>query len=146
MGLDHRTAVECRCGGGDQKEVAMPRYKLLAQHYSEEDKLLEADEIVGDGTPHLWTRRPTPQMEALDEAGRQAIEKEMVRAKENKITWTPGVISPIDDLPLTIEATDEKYEKEVEEAAADTDRMAGRERTPAGQVVARTTLADRARR
>jgi hypothetical protein len=111
------------------------RYKLLTQHYSEEDKLLEPETIVGDGTEHLWTRRPTPQMEALDESGRQAIEEEMVRAKENGITWTAGVISPIDDLPLTIEATDEKYKKEVAEAAADTARMAGR-----------ATLADRARR
>jgi hypothetical protein len=122
------------------------KYKLLAQHYSEEDKLLEIDTIVGDGTEHAWTRRPTPQMEPLDEAARTAIEKEMTRAKENHITWTPGVISPIDDLPLTMEAADDKYEKEVAEAAADTERMAGRERSSAGQFVARTTLADRARR
>jgi hypothetical protein len=122
------------------------RYKLLAQHYSEEDKLLEPDEIVGDGTPHLWTRRPTPQMEPLDESGRAAIEEEMVRAKENGITWTKGVISPIDDLPLTMEAADEKYKKEVAEAAADTERMAGRERSAAGLLAGRATLTDRARR
>jgi hypothetical protein len=122
------------------------RYKLLAQHYSEEDKLLEVDTVVGDGTEHAWTRRPTPQMEALDEPARQAVEKEMVRAQQNGITWTSGIISPIDDLPMTMEAADAKYEKEVATAAADTERMAGRERSPTGQFRSAATLADRARR
>lgn len=55
------------------------RYRLLAQHYSEEDKLLEPGTVVGDGTPFLWTRPPTTEMEGLDDASCQAIEREKIR-------------------------------------------------------------------
>ena len=71
----------------------MAKYKLLAQHFSEEDKLLEADTIVGDGTEHKWTRAPTVEMEALDEEGRSCIMKERDRAGEH--------LSPTEDLPMT---------------------------------------------
>lgn len=74
----------------------MAKYKLLAQHFSEEDKLLEPDTLVGDGTEHKWTRPPTVEMEALDEEGRVAIAKERERTGET--------LSPIDDLPMTMGA------------------------------------------
>jgi hypothetical protein len=92
------------------------KYKLLTQHYSEEDKLLEPDTLVGDGTPHLWTRRPTAEMEPLDDEGRALIDKERVRAQEMGITW--GRIAPIDDLPMTGEEANKKYEADVKSVQA----------------------------
>jgi hypothetical protein len=124
------------------------KYKLLSPHFSEEDKLLETDTEVGDGTPHLWTRRPTPQMEALDEGARKALEREMIRARENNIPWIPGRLEPIDELPMTMAETDAKYEKEVAEAVAETEEiaaMAPRQPTPAERRVA-ASIADRIRR
>jgi hypothetical protein len=123
------------------------RYKLLSPHFSEEDKLLEEGIEVGDGTPHAWTRRPTPQMEPLDETARKAIDREMIRARENNIPWIPGRLEPIDDLPMTMAETDAKYEKEVAEAVAETEAMASASRQPtsAERRVA-ASLADRARR
>jgi hypothetical protein len=102
----------------------------LAQHFSEEDKLLEIDTIVGDGTEHKWTRRPTPQMEALDESGRKAIEKEQIRSREFGIPWVAGQISPIDDLPLTMEEADAKYEREVADGRGEVAMAPRRGRPP----------------
>ena len=116
----------------------MAKYKLLSQHYSEEDKLLEVDTIVGDGTEHVWTRRPTPQMEPLDESARQAVETEMIRARERGIPWHAGQIAPLDDLPLTMEEADAKYEREVAAASEPPE--------PPRQFRSAPTLADRARR
>ena len=73
----------------------MAKYKLLAQHFSEEDKLLEPETIVGDGTPHAWTRAPTVEMEALDEEGKKAIELERKRTGET--------LDPTEELPLTMD-------------------------------------------
>jgi len=100
------------------------KYKLLSQHYSEEDKLLEPGTEVGDGTEHKWTRRPTPEMEALDEASKLSLERERIRSGEH--------IAPLDDLPMTMGEADSKYDEEV--AAAQSARR---------QIV---TAADRARR
>jgi hypothetical protein len=86
----------------------MAKYKLLSQHYSEEDKLLEPDTIVGDGTEHKWSRPPTTEMVALDEDGKQQLERERIRAGER--------IAPIDDLPLTMGEVKSKYDREVEAA------------------------------
>ena len=105
----------------------MAKYRLLSQHYSEEDKLLEIGTEVGDGTEHKWTRPPTVEMEALDDAGRAALERERTRAGEK--------IAPIDDLPLTMGEVNAKYDSEVEAAEPIQVRRA-----------ASTTLADRARR
>lgn len=105
----------------------MAKYRLLSQHYSEEDKLLEIGTEVGDGTEHKWTRPPTVEMEALDDAGRAALERERTRAGER--------ISPVDDLPLTMGEVNAKYDQEVEAAEPIQVRRA-----------ASTTLADRARR
>jgi hypothetical protein len=65
----------------------------LAQHFSEEDKLLEPDTIVGDGTEHKWTRTPTVEMEGLDEEGKKAVMKERERTGDH--------LSPTEDLPMT---------------------------------------------
>jgi hypothetical protein len=72
----------------------MARYRLLAQHFSEEDKLLEPGTEVGDGTEHIWTRAPTSEMEALDEEGRQLVARERIRAGEH--------VDPVDALPMTM--------------------------------------------
>jgi hypothetical protein len=69
------------------------RYRLLAQHYSEEDKLLEPGTEVGDGTPYLWTRPPTPEMAGLDEASRAAVEHEKIRCGE-------GGLDPLSQLRM----------------------------------------------
>jgi len=54
----------------------MARYRLLSQHFSEEDKLLEPGTEVGDGCEHLWTRPPTVEMLPLDEDGMDAVARE----------------------------------------------------------------------
>ena len=84
----------------------MAKYKLLSPHYTEEDKLLETGTEVGDGTPHLWTRPPTPEMEALDADGKHRLEREKKRAGER--------VSPIEDLPLTMEEAAQQYDAQVE--------------------------------
>ena len=76
----------------------MARYRLLAQHFSEEDKLLEPGTEVGDGCEHLWTRVPTTDMEPLDEAGRAAIARERIRVGEKA--------DPLDALPMTMGKAD----------------------------------------
>jgi hypothetical protein len=58
----------------------MAKYRLLSQHFSEEDKLLEAGVEVGDGTSHKWTRPPSPEMEGLDEESKLLVEEERIRA------------------------------------------------------------------
>jgi hypothetical protein len=35
--------------------------------------------LVGDGTPHKWTRPPTPEMVGLDEESRKLVEAEIRR-------------------------------------------------------------------
>lgn len=85
----------------------MAKYRLLSQHYSEEDKLLEVGTEVGDGTEHKWTRPPTPEMEALDDDGKKRLERERIRAGEH--------IAPLDDLPLTMAEADRKYDNQVED-------------------------------
>jgi hypothetical protein len=82
----------------------MPRYRLLSAHYSEEDKWLPGDKemsdqgeekgtIVGDGTPHLWTRDPTPDMVGLDPESEKLVEKARKRGDG---------LNPVDFLPLTV--------------------------------------------
>jgi hypothetical protein len=82
----------------------MPRYRLLSAHYSEEDKWLpghkemtdqgeEKGTIVGDGTPHLWTRDPTPDMVGLDPESEKLVEKARKRGDG---------LNPVDFLPLTV--------------------------------------------
>ncbi len=81
----------------------MGRYRLLEQHYSEEDKLLEGDKelgegmgtIVGDGTPHKWSGPPTPAMEGLDEKSKAAVAREKLRGDG---------LNPVDYLPLIIDS------------------------------------------
>ncbi len=71
----------------------MGRYRLLEQHYSEEDKLLEGDKelgegmgtIVGDGTPHKWR----------DEKSKAAVAREKLRGDG---------LNPVDYLPLIIDS------------------------------------------
>lgn len=80
----------------------MPRYRLLEQHYSEEDKLLEGDNtlgeglgtVVGEGSPHKWTRPPTPAMEGLDEKSQALVEKEKLRGHG---------LNPVDYLPIVVD-------------------------------------------
>src|SRR6266550_3885261 len=72
----------------------MPKYRLLSQHYSEEDKLLEPGTEVGTGTPHKWSGPPTVEMEGLDREARRLIEAERKRAGEQ--------IDPLVSLPLTM--------------------------------------------
>ena len=98
----------------------MAKYRLLSQHYSEEDKLLEPGDEVGDGCEHRWTRPPTTEMIALDEEGAALLEKERRRVGER-------TTNPVDDLPMTVGETDEtpvrrrhrKREAEQQEPAAD---------------------------
>jgi len=71
----------------------MAKYKLLSQHYSEEDKLLEPGTVVGTGTPFKWTRPPTAEMVGLDKDGKAAVEKEKLRAGE--------MLDPLNYLPMT---------------------------------------------
>ncbi len=71
----------------------MAKYKLLSQHYSEEDKLLEPGTEVGTGTPFKWTRPPTTEMVGLDKEGKAAVEKEKLRAGE--------MLDPLNYLPMT---------------------------------------------
>jgi hypothetical protein len=115
----------------------MAKYKLLSQHYSEEDKLLEPETEVGDGTKHLWTRKPTVEMEGLDEEGRLLIDIERER--------TGNRIAPLDDLPMTMQEAAVDYDKQVEARVAS---QAAAERTTAtlAERRAAVTLADRARR
>jgi hypothetical protein len=81
----------------------MPRYRLLSAHYSEENKWLPGDKemsdqgeekgtIVGDGTPHLWTRDPTPDMVGLDPESEKLVAKARKRGDG---------LNPVDYLPLT---------------------------------------------
>ena len=72
----------------------MAKYKLLAQHFSEEDKLLEPGTEVGDGTEHKWSRPPTVEMEPLDEDGKQRLERERTRVGDRS--------DPLDGLPATM--------------------------------------------
>jgi len=51
------------------------RYILHAQHVFAGDRLLEVGTEVGDGTPYPWPGPPSPLMEGVDDAGRQAVEK-----------------------------------------------------------------------
>jgi hypothetical protein len=69
------------------------KYRLLTPHFSEEDKWLDGGTEVGDGTPHKWTREPTPEMEALDDEAKVALEKVMHK--------TGGSIDPMNELPMT---------------------------------------------
>ncbi len=48
--------------------------------------------IVGDGTPHKWTRPPTPEMEGLDAESKRLVEIEKKRGDG---------LNPIDYLPMT---------------------------------------------
>src|SRR6266550_6927931 len=75
----------------------MPKYRLLSQHYSEEDKLLEPGTEVGTGTPHKWSGPPTVEMEGLDREAKRLIEVERKRAGEQ--------IDPLVSLPLTMSET-----------------------------------------
>jgi hypothetical protein len=72
----------------------MAKYRLLSQHYSEDDELLEPGAEVGDGTEHRWTRPPTVEMIALDEEAARLLERERRRVGEK--------IEPLDELPLTV--------------------------------------------
>ena len=69
------------------------RYKLLAPHYSEEDKYLEEGTEVGEGTRHRWTRPPTTQMEGLDEESQAMIDQ---------LKAVVGEGDPLNDLPMTV--------------------------------------------
>ncbi len=71
----------------------MPRYRLLAAHYTEEDKYLEEGTEVGEGTRHRWSRPPTTQMEGLDEESQEAIDELKSRVGEG---------DPLDALPMTV--------------------------------------------
>jgi hypothetical protein len=48
--------------------------------------------IVGDGTPHKWTRPPTPEMEGLDAESKRLVEIEKKRGDG---------LNPVDFLPMT---------------------------------------------
>ncbi len=72
----------------------MAKYKLLSQHYSEEDKILEPGTIVGTGTPFKWTRSPTTEMVGLDKESKAAVEREKLRAGE--------MLDPLNYLPMTV--------------------------------------------
>jgi hypothetical protein len=69
------------------------KYKLLAAHFSEEDKYLEEGTEVGDGTRHRWTRPPTTQMEGLDEESQEEIDRLKLRVGEG---------DPLNELPMTV--------------------------------------------
>ncbi len=87
----------------------MPKYRLLSQHYSEEDKLLEPGTEVGTGTPHKWSGPPTVEMEGLDREARRLIEAERKRAGEQ--------IDPLVSLPLTM--SEERLRNYVQQASAE---------------------------
>lgn len=48
--------------------------------------------LVGDGTPHKWTRDPTPEMEGLDAESKKKVELARKRGDG---------LNPVDFLPLT---------------------------------------------
>ena len=77
----------------------MARYRLLSQHFNEDDVLLEAGDEVGDGCEHRWTRPPTTEMIGLDEEGRRLIERERQRVGERG--------NPVDALPMTMGEAEE---------------------------------------
>jgi hypothetical protein len=59
------------------------QYRLLSAHFNEEDKLLEADTVVGVGTAFRWSRPPTPEMEPLDDEARAEFARWQERWGEN---------------------------------------------------------------
>jgi hypothetical protein len=82
----------------------MPKYRLLSQHFSEEDKLLEIGTEVGDGTSHKWTRPPSPEMEGLDDESKALVIEERERAGPfgleplnglQMVGGQPGDITPV---------------------------------------------------
>jgi hypothetical protein len=74
-----------------------PRYRLLSQHFSEEDKLLEPGTEVGAGTPHKWTRPPTVEMEALNDEAEELLVLERERSGET--------LDPLNSLPMTMDGS-----------------------------------------
>jgi hypothetical protein len=48
--------------------------------------------LVGDRTPHKWTRDPTPEMEGLDEESKALVAKAKLRGDG---------LNPVDYLPMT---------------------------------------------
>jgi hypothetical protein len=76
------------------------RYRLTEQHFSEEDKLLEPETLVGtgttnpDGQSHAWTRPPTPGMVGLDERSQGLVDK---------VTLAGDGLNPIDKLPIVVD-------------------------------------------
>jgi hypothetical protein len=50
--------------------------------------------VVGDGTPHKWTRDPTPDMVGLDEESQALVEIAKKRGDG---------LDPVDRLPLTVD-------------------------------------------
>src|SRR5262245_1168552 len=59
----------------------MAQYRLLTDHVTSEGFVLEAGTVVGDDTPYPWKYAngqpmpPTPQMEGVDDAGKQAVDE-----------------------------------------------------------------------
>lgn len=78
----------------------MARYRLTTNHFTEEDKLIEATPEkpveVGTGTQIRWTRPPTLEMEPLDAEAKAAIEAERERTQGRSM-------DPLDDLPMTLD-------------------------------------------
>lgn len=73
-----------------------PKYRLKAAHYIKGDKYLEADTLVGWGTPHEIDR-PTIEMEPLNSAAEDAI-----AAEEERLRVSHGSMTPENSLPLTV--------------------------------------------
>lgn len=51
------------------------RYRLRAQHLFAGDRLLEPGTEVGTDTEYPWPDRPSPLMEGVDDAGKEAVMK-----------------------------------------------------------------------
>lgn len=82
----------------------MPRqFELLVQHYID-DKLLEAGEIIGEGTsvpflhPDGSPRPPSTEMRGLDKASQAEVEKVQTKAGGYGV-------NPMNALPTTMEGT-----------------------------------------
>lgn len=79
------------------------RFKLLAPHYID-DRLLEAGEVIGEGTQVPFTypdgspRTPSPEMEGLDEESAAAVAAVISRAyplfADLPATFTPNGADP----------------------------------------------------
>lgn len=59
-----------------QRSLVMAKYRLLAEHVSQDGRVLPPGTLVGDGTPEPWPLDPSTQMEPLDEEGEKKVKEQ----------------------------------------------------------------------